>query len=113
MSLVDINLDDGLYTLSPPGTEDLSLQLSRDDLAGLVTRNVDRLPMLVDLGQVRLLQSAGVGLLFFFLIEAQKAGIRVGFINTSDLVTKVLDIAGVQDVAKVYPSVSEARQDLL
>ncbi|MEQ9364220.1 MAG: STAS domain-containing protein [Leptospirales bacterium] len=112
MADVDFKLKDGIYILRPTATRDLSLQLTRDDLTGLIKKNVKRLPTLVDLGQVRILQSAGVGLLFFFLIEAQKAGIRVGFFNTSELVMKVLDIAGVQDIAKVYGNAQEARQDL-
>ncbi|MCR9142274.1 MAG: STAS domain-containing protein [bacterium] len=113
MASVDIKLIDGLYLIQPMPTQDLSLDLSRDDLAGFIKRNTEQLPMLVDLARVRILQSSGVGLLFYLLVESQKVGMRVGFVNTSELVRKVLDIAGVDDIAKVYENVDQARQDLV
>ncbi len=113
MSATDISLENGMYILRPAGTQDMSLQVTRDDLAGFIKANEGRVPMLVDLIRVKLLQSSGVGLLFFFLVEAQKANIRVGFTNASELVMKVLDIAGVQDIAKVYVDEEAARRDML
>ena len=103
MPPVEITLNEGLFVLRPSGGEDLTVQVSRDDLSGFLTRNTDRLPMLVDLADLRILQSSGVGLLFFLLIEAEKASIPVGFINASELVAKILSIAGVSDLAKIYP----------
>ena len=113
MSPVDIQKIDGVIVLRPIGTGDLSLQLTREDMTGFVENNSEALPMVVNLESIRILQSSGVGLLFHFLTLAEKNQIRVGFINATELVGKVLDVAGVEHLAQVYKDLNEARAALL
>lgn len=67
-----------------------------------------RKALVLDLAEVDYLSSAGIRILVMLFKRAAAAGIPVALARPQPHVAEILDIAGLSDVLKVYPSVDLA-----
>ena len=71
------------------------------------------LNVIVDISEVRYINSSGIGVLITLLTKARNKGGELCLINPSESVQKLLIITKLQAIFKVYDSIAEAKEQLL
>lgn len=108
----DFRLDNGFLIISLSG--DL---IGEENGPGIVAEmegynSNGNLNVIVDISEVRYINSSGIGVLITLLTKARNKGGELCLINPSESVQKLLIITKLQAIFKVYDSVEHARQEL-
>ena len=74
---------------------------------------VGNLNVIVDISEVRYINSSGIGVLITLLTKARNKGGELCLINPSESVQKLLIITKLQAIFKVYHSIGEAKEQML
>lgn len=74
---------------------------------------VGNLNVIVDISEVRYINSSGIGVLITLLTKARNKGGELCLINPSESVQKLLIITKLQAIFKVYDSIAEAKEQML
>lgn len=72
-----------------------------------------KLKVIVDISDVRYINSSGIGVLITLLTKARNKGGELCLINPSESVQKLLIITKLQAIFKVFDSVEFAKEQLL
>ena len=86
---------------------------SHDIITELESYNNGRnINLLVDISEVRYINSSGLGILITLLTKVRNRGGELYLINPSESVKKLLIITKLETIFKVYHSASEALADI-
>ena len=102
----DLRDEQGVTVLAPRGPIDVSRALDlRNLIAGFVEAANSRL--LVDLTQVTLVDSSGVGIFVTAHRQAEATGARFALANPVGPVGRVFEMTRTNKLLRIYPSVDE------
>jgi anti-anti-sigma factor len=83
------------------------------DMAGLLTSATGTAePLVVDLSRVRFLSSAGIEVLVRAALRQRRSGGTMALAGCVDSVMQVVDLCGLAQVIRCFPTVAEARRAL-
>lgn len=84
----------------------------RSSLAGVFKEGASGKALLIDLSQVRYMDSSGIATLVEAMQSCMKNGMRLRLVNLSAPVRDVFELARLASVFEIFPSVAEASAGL-